>query len=287
MITVVDILKKTEAFFRSRDIASPRLDAELIVGAHLELDRVALYLQFDRPVTEAELSPIRADVKRRADREPIAWITGTKGFWTLDLKTHAGVLVPRPDSETLVEAALTLIPEGEPCFVADIGTGTGAIGLSIASERPDVRLFAVDVSDQALRCTKENVVALGLTDRVAVLKGNLLDPIPAERTVDVVVSNPPYIPTAEIDALAPEIAKHEPRLALDGGQDGLDIYRKLIPAAAARATTAVLVEHGDGQHTAIADLMTAAGLTDVTEYKDLSGAVRVLSARVQKKNEPS
>ena len=131
MTTVVDVLKKTEAFFRARGIPSPRLDAELIVGHHLGLERVALYLQFDRPLSEAELGPMRADVQRRGAREPVAWIIGTKGFWSLDLESHPDVLVPRPDSETLVNAALDLIPEEGPVFIADVGCGTGAIGLAI------------------------------------------------------------------------------------------------------------------------------------------------------------
>lgn len=280
MTTVVDILKKTEVFFRSKGIPSPRLDAELIVGHHLGLDRVALYLQFDRPLNDAEMEPMRADVKRRADREPIAWIIGTKGFWSLDLLAHPDVLVPRPDSETLVETALALIPEEEECFVADIGCGTGAIGLAIASERPLVKLFSVDLSDAALHCTKANVERLELGNRVAVLKGSLLDPIPDNRQIDVLVSNPPYIPSADIDGLAPEIATHEPRLALDGGDDGLDVYRRLIPTAASRCTTAVVVEHGDGQHAAIQAMMEEAGLLNIGTHEDLTHTIRVVSGRV-------
>ena len=276
MVTVVDILKRTEAFFRSRGIPSPRLDAELIVGHHLQLDRVALYIQFDRPLNEAELQPMRVDVKRRANREPIAWITGTKGFWSLELDSHRDVLVPRPDTETLVQAALEAIPEDQEVFVADIGAGTGAVGLAIASERPRVKLFAIDISDAALHCTKANVAKLAMNDRVAVLKGSLLDPIPADRRIDVVVRNPPYIPTADIETLAPEIATHEPRLALDGGADGLAIYRTLIPAAVARAQRAVFVEHGDGQHEKVAALMQAAGLATPTLHADLTGTIRVV-----------
>jgi len=276
MTTVVDVLKKTEAFFKSKGIGSPRLDAELIVGHHLGMDRVELYLNFDKPLKESELGPMRADVKRRADREPVAWIVGTKGFWSLDLSTHKDVLVPRPDSETLVEAALKVIPDEGLCFIADVGAGTGAIGLAIASERADARVFSTDISDSALRCAKDNVSKLGFADRVAVLKGSLLSPIPDNRQIDVVVSNPPYIPSGDIDSLAPEIAKHEPRIALDGGDDGLDVYRALIPSAAQRATRAVLVEHGDGQHTAVAALMEAAGLVGITEHADLSGTVRVV-----------
>ena len=281
MTTVVDVLKRTEAFFRSKGIPSPRLDAELIVGHHLNMDRVTLYLQFDRPLNEQELGPMREDVKRRANREPVAWIIGTKGFWTLELHSHKDVLVPRPDSETLVNAALELIPEDAPYFVADVGSGTGAIGLSIASERPEVKLFATDISDAALRCTKANVDALQLTHRVAVLKGSLLEPIPHDRKIDIVVSNPPYIPSVDIAGLAPEIALHEPRVALDGGLDGLDIYRKLIPAAASRATKAVLVEHGDGQEPAVQQMMRDAGLTDITTHSDLTGVVRVVSGSVR------
>ena len=279
MTTLVDVLKRTEAYFRSKGIPSPRLDAELIVGHHLNLDRVALYLQFDRPLSEAELEPMRVDVQRRAAREPVAWILGTKGFWSLDLLSHRDVLVPRPDTETLVSAALEVIPESEPCFVVDVGCGTGAVGLAILTERPEAKLYATDVSEAALRCTKANVSALELEGRAAVLRGSLLRPIPADRPVDVVVSNPPYIPSGEIDGLVPEIAQHEPRLALDGGPDGLEVYRQLIPAAAERARVAVIVEHGDGQQDAIREMMTNARLQDIREYADLTGTVRVVAGR--------
>jgi len=278
MNTVVDVLKKTEGFFRAKGVASPRLDAELILGHHLGLDRVALYLQFDRPLTEAELSPMREHVKRRGNREPLAWVLGTKGFWKLELQAHKDVLVPRPDTETLVEAALALVPESGECFVADVGCGTGAVGLSIASERPDVKLYATDISDAALRCTKDNVTQLGLTGRVGVLKGALLSPIPVDRPIDIVVSNPPYIPSADLEGLEPEVRDHEPRAALDGGADGLDIYRQLIPEAAQRARVAVLVEVGAGQAEAVAGLMEAAGLQSTRIHKDLAGHGRVVEA---------
>ncbi len=279
MTTLVDVLKRTEAFFRGKGIDTPRLDAELILGHHLGLDRVTLYMQFDRPLSEQDLAPMREHVRRRGEREPLAWVLGEKGFHKLDLAVHPGVLVPRPDSETLVDAALALIPEDEECFVADICCGSGAIGLAIASERPRVKLFATDIEVAALNCTKENVQRLGLSDRVAVLRGSLLEPIPADRPIDYIVSNPPYIVSGEIDALAPEISQHEPRTALDGGIDGLDIYRQLVPAAAQRGQVAVLVEVGAGQASDVTDLMRAAGLTNLDTHKDLAGHERVVSGR--------
>ena len=276
MLTLVDVLKRTEGFLRERGVGSPRLDAELLLGAVLGLDRVALYVQFERPMTEEELDALRPLVRRRGAREPMAWILGTKGFHKLDLTVKSNVLVPRPDTELLVEAALARIPADTPCFVADVGCGTGAVGLAIAAERPEVRLYAIDLSEDALACTRENVAALDLGARVAVLKGSLLDPVPRARPIDVVVSNPPYIATAELDTLAPEVRDHEPRLALDGGVDGLDVYRVLVPAAAARARSAVLVEIGASQGPAVKALFEAAGLTDVTVRKDLAGHDRVV-----------
>ena len=139
MVTLVDIIKKTERYFQGRNIPSARLDAELIIGHCLGLERMALYLNFDRPMSEAELDMIRPLVRRRGEREPVAWITGTKGFYTLDLMVSPGVLVPRPDTERLVELALELIPMDQECFVADICCGSGAVGLALASERPDLK----------------------------------------------------------------------------------------------------------------------------------------------------
>ncbi len=279
MIALVDVLQRTSRFFQERGVPSARLDAELILASVLKLDRVGLYLQHDRPLTDAELEALRPLVRRRGAREPMAWILGSKGFWKIELHSPPGVLVPRPDTEALVEAALTQLPEDEERFVADVGSGTGAVGLSLAWARPKVKLYATDLSPEALAATRENASRLGLTDRVAVLRGPLLEPIPAKRPVDLVVSNPPYIPSAQIETLAPEIRDHEPRLALDGGPDGLDVYRRLIPAAAARARVAVLLEVGDGQAQAVAVLLEAAGLSEVRTWKDLSGTERVVGGR--------
>lgn len=274
------MLQRTTQHFKERGIPSARLDAELLLAHVLQLERVGLYINFDRPLTDDELAALRPLVRRRGSREPLAWILGSRDFWKISLKTPPGVLVPRGDTEVLVEAALAFLPEDQERFVADVGSGTGAVGLSLAWARPKIKLYATDLSPEALAVTKENARALGVEDRVAVLRGPLLEPIPPARPIDVVVSNPPYIPSADIERLAPEIRDHEPRLALDGGPDGLDVYRTLIPAAARRAREAVLVEVGDGQASAVAALFAAAGLVEVRTHADLSGTARVVEGRV-------
>ena len=277
MIALLEILERTDAFLKKKGVASPRLDAELLLGHVLGMTRLEVYMNFERPMMDSELDALRPFVKRRGDREPMAYILEKREFWSLDFRCASGVLIPRPDTETLVEAALEFC-EGET-FVADVGAGTGCVGLSIAKEQDDVKLFATDVSPEALALVKHNAESLALKDRVAVLRGNLLDPIPQNRTVDVVVSNPPYIPSADIDGLEPEVASFEPRLALDGGADGLDCYRQLIPAAFSRAQRALLVEVGAGQASDVAALFEEAGFNDVQQHSDLAGIARVVSGR--------
>lgn len=282
MITLLDVLKKSEAFLSKKGCQSPRLDAEILIGRALCMTRLEVYMQFERPMLEAELESIRSLIGRRSSREPVAYIEGSKEFWSQPFVVRPGILIPRPDTETLVEAALELIPIDEPIFVADIGAGSGCVGLAIATERPKVKLFSTDISPVAIKTVTENAVALGLRERVAPLTGDLMSPIPDSRTVDIVVSNPPYIPTKDIDDLAPEILDFEPMGALDGGEDGLDIYRRLIPEASNRARRAVLVEVGAGQADAVTEIFNQSGLKEIGRHKDLSGIERVISGLVSK-----
>jgi release factor glutamine methyltransferase len=275
VIALVEVLQKSAALFKQKGIDSPRLDAELIVGHVLALDRVALYLQHDRPLGDTEVDHIRELVRRRARREPLAYVLGRREFWSMDLLVRPGVLVPRPDTETLVEAALELVPEGERFFVADVGTGSGAVALAIAKERPESRLFATDIADEPLRVAKENATRLGLGDRIAFLKGPLLEPIPPDRPIDLVVSNAPYIPTADIATLMPDVRDHEPRQALDGGPDGLHIIRALI-AASTRARRGIALEVGKGQADTVSELLRTAAFAAVRTKKDLAGIDRVV-----------
>lgn len=281
MLSLVDILTRTEAWLRKRGVDAPRLEAELLLGHVLRIERLQLYLNHDRPVTAEEQERLRPLVARRGKREPLAWILGSTGFHALDLVVHPGVLVPRPDTEALVDAALEWIPkDDDPVYVADIGCGTGAVGLAIATARPGSRVYAVDLADAAIENTRANVAALGLSSRVAVLKGPYLDPIPRNRPVEWVVSNPPYVVRSEIAGLMPEVSRWEPRLALDGGPDGLDVYRELIPRAAERASRGVLVEIGVGQGPRVADLMRRSGLVDVRTWDDLGRRTRVVGGLV-------
>lgn len=282
MTPLVEVLTRTTDYLKQRGVPSARLDAELILGHVLGLDRVKVYLNFDRPMADAELEAARVLVRRRGQREPLAWIVGHKEFYDREFDVGPGVLVPRPDTETLVEVALEWIAVDtpDPTYVADIGSGTGCIGLTLALERPALRLYAIDLSDAALAMTRTNIDRHGLKDRVAVRRGDGLAAIPADRPVDWVVANPPYIPTGELAGLEPEVRVHEPRLALDGGTDGLDAYRALAPAAAKRARQGLLVEVGRGQAEAVAALFVDAGLVDVIVRKDLAGTERVVAGRV-------
>ncbi len=275
MKPLVEVLLATTEFFRGRGIPSARLDAELLIGHALGLDRVRVYLNFDRPMRDEELEPIRALVRRRGNREPLAWIVGKKEFYGRDFAVGPGVLVPRPDTETLIEALLPLLGDADPLFVADVGSGTGCIGLTLAMEKPGLRLFAIDKGEAPLAFTKQNVEALGLKERVAVLRGELLDAVPPSRPLDWIVSNPPYIPSGELAGLESEVRDHEPRLALDGGADGLEVYRRLVPAACTRARVGVAFEVGSGQAPAVAEMVAKAGLTP-TIHKDLGGIERVV-----------
>jgi release factor glutamine methyltransferase len=276
--TVVGLLRQTERWLRGKGVESPRLEAELLLAQVLGTTRIGLYLIHDRPLSPAEVAALRERVLRRGKREPLAWILGSAGFHALDLVIRPGVLVPRPDTETLVDAALSWIP-AESHLVADIGCGSGAVGLALAIARPDLKIYAVDLAEAALATTRENVAALGLGARVAVLAGDLLGAIPPARRIDWVVSNPPYIPSGEIADLMPEVSRFEPRLALDGGPDGLDVYRKLAPAAWRRNARGILLEVGVGQAGRVADLLRRAGWSGIETWDDLAGIPRVVGGR--------
>lgn len=280
MLTLAEVLQRSQDWLAARGVPSPRREAELLAQAALGLDRLQLVLQRERPLEAAERDAIRALVQRRGAREPLAWILGRVGFHDIDLQMRPGVLVPRPDTEALVEAALRRIPADAALFLADVGCGSGAIGLAVAAARPGVKVYAIDLSEEALALTRENVARLGLQARVAVLRGDLLAAIPPQRPVDLVLSNPPYIPSAQIEGLEPEVARFEPRRALDGGEDGLAVYRRLLPQVRARARLGVLLEIGHDQGPAVAALARQQGLEEVRVEPDLARRDRVVVANV-------
>jgi release factor glutamine methyltransferase len=246
-----------------------RLDAELLLAAALGVERTALWTT-DAEVAGPAVRTFRDLVQRRSvGHEPVAYLLGTKGFRHIDLGVDPRVLIPRPETELLVEVGLGL-PAG--ARVADVGTGSGAIALALKHERPDLHVLATDVSGDALAVAQANAGRLGLD--VAFARGDLMDAVVGD--VDAVLSNPPYV--AEGSRLAPDIARHEPPGALFAGADGLDVVRRLVPQAAARAAF-VALEIGQGQADEVAELMRAAGLPDVEAHRDLAGIERVVVGR--------
>lgn len=272
--TVIKLLKWTAEYFAGKGVDSPRLDAELLLADSLGLDRVGLYLQYDRPLDQAELEAYRARVQRRAQREPVQYILGEAEFWSLPLHVGPAVLIPRPDTEVLVEEALKRLPETGR--VLDVGTGSGAIAIAIAQERPQVTVLALDRSRAALEVAARNVARHHLEARVQLVEGDLVQ-LP-EGPYDLVVSNPPYIPTADWEGLMPDVHDHEPRLALDGGADGLDAYRALAVQAPRilRPGGWFMVEVGIGQAEAVATLFAEAGLQSTGVRNDYAGIPRVV-----------
>lgn len=249
---------------------SPRLDAELLLGAATGLTRAEVVASGSRRLEPDEARRFADLARRRREREPVAYILGEKGFRSIELKVDARVLVPRPETEHVVEAALARLAPG--ARVVDVGTGSGAIALALKAERPDLEVVATDVSEDALAVARANALLLGLD--VSFAQGDLLAPVAGR--FDAVVSNPPYV--ADDDPLPPDVARHEPAIALFAGPDGLDAYRRLLPAAAALGAGLVVVEVGAGQAAAVEELARAAGYSGVEVERDLAGHERVVTA---------
>jgi release factor glutamine methyltransferase len=292
-VTIAECRRGWTAEFRGRGIDSPELDARVLVGHALGLNHAALAGRADQPLSKEQQAAIAALARRRLAHEPVARITGTKEFWSLPLRVSEATLVPRPETETVVAAAVHALdargPRSRPWRIADIGTGSGAIALALLTELPKAFAVATDISPAALAVARDNARSLDLArdltrdlgrdlgrmsyvvcDMAAALRGPF----------DLIVSNPPYIPTADLDRLAPEVRLFDPRLALDGGTDGLRWYRALAGAAAALlARDGVLaVELGQDQAEPVAALMTAAGLAPLPPQPDLNGTPRALVA---------
>jgi release factor glutamine methyltransferase len=279
MLNVLEVVKKTSEFFASKGIESPRLNAELIVGHALSLPRMRLYIEFERPVTDAELATIRELVRRRGRREPLQHVLGFAEFCGLRLKTDARALIPRPETELLVETVIARCA-APPARILDLGTGGGAVALALAKAFPGARVTAVDASAAALSLAAENAELSGLAGRVEFVESDWFGRLPPGEPYGLIVSNPPYLSAEETAAAAPEVRDHEPARALTSGDGGFaDIARIIAGAAGALATGGLLaLETGTGHHTQAAAAAQAAGYSRTESLPDLTGRDRIFLA---------
>jgi release factor glutamine methyltransferase len=279
--TVRDVVAWTTDDLRRRGIDSARIDAELIVAHALAIDRVKVVLSQDRELSPHELETIKTLVKRRRSFEPLAYRRGHREFSGRTFRVDARVLVPRPDTETLVDVALDRL-RGRDLFARalDLCTGSGCVAITLKLERPTIAIDATDLSPDAITVARDNAQRLGAVWNVRIVAGDLFAPLGSPRArYDLVVANPPYIPTGEIAALQPDIKDHEPKLALDGGADGLDLVRRIADEARAwlRPGGALAIEVGAGQSVAARTIFEKNGYFDVRATKDYGGVERVIS----------
>ena len=259
-------------------IDSPVIDARLLVEAAADATRLELVTDPYRALSAEQTALLDSYVERRSRREPVARILGRKGFWKIMLSVGPEVLIPRPDTESILDVVLADFDEHQRFQVLDLGVGSGAILLAILAERPHATGLGVDSSEEALAVARDNAAGLGLESRIALLRGDWTEGL-ADESFDLVVSNPPYIPTATIETLDPEVRDHEPRLALDGGADGLDAYRVLAPEAlrVLRPGGRFAFEIGHDQAEAVTALFADAGAEELRTVKDLATRDRVIS----------
>lgn len=275
--TIASILTWTKQYFSEKGIDNPRLDAEVLLSHVLGKDRLYLYVNFDQPLSPTELDTFRAAVKQRAMRTPVAYIIGSKEFMGLDFAVSPAVLIPRPDTEILVEAAIGRLAQIESPQVLDIGTGSGAIIISVLTSLPAAQGTAIDISKEALAVACENAKTNNVISRLSLQQGDLFSPVLVKK-FDAVLSNPPYIPAEDIAGLEPEV-RREPNLALDGGKDGLDYYRRIIKEGPAYLNKGgfIALEVGEGQADAVARIADEHHILKAVEIiKDYSGIDRVV-----------
>jgi release factor glutamine methyltransferase len=288
-LSIGAILTKTIPFLEGKKISNPRLEADLLLANVLNLPRVKLYSEWDRLLTPAEIQDYRELIVKRVQGWPLAYITGKKSFLSWDFTVTPAVLIPRPETELLIEIvhemgrALTAEKQTEIQGI-DVGTGSGVIAISLAKLLPGSTWHAVDISGEAIEVAQENAMNLGVASRIEFITGDLLEPLLRNsatlRKFDLIVANLPYISSSEIPLLQKEV-QQEPKLALDGGNDGLELFRRLLPQALQLLADhgAIALEHGHDQRQALENILAESGLFTCQSLKDLAGIDRVLVAK--------
>lgn len=274
MKSVLEVLKSTTDYFAKAGVESPRLNIEHLLAHVLGKKRMELYLEFDRPLGEKELQPLRDLVRRRAAGEPLQHLLASVEFMGRTFKSDPRALIPRPETEQLAARLLQLFPE-PPATVLDMGTGSGVLALTLAAAWPTAKVHAVDVSQDALALASENAESLGLRERVEFHQGDLL--LPGEAPINLLVANLPYIPTGDIAGLSREV-KRDPLLALDGGHDGAELIRTLISRAKPRIKGLLALEIGHEQSTPLSETLENEGYRDIRPETDYQGRNRFLFA---------
>jgi release factor glutamine methyltransferase len=277
--TLLEALRKSADFLARKGLERPRLEAEHVFAAALGLKRLDLYLQFERPLTAEEEARLRGLIVRRGNREPLQHVAGRTDFRSLTLRCDRRALIPRPETEELVDLALALFPVDRAVRVLDLGTGTGAIALALAAERPEWKVAAVDRSEDALALARENAEACGLTSRVDFGRSDWFSEV--RDRYDLIVSNPPYLTETELASAEPEVREHDPRSALVAAEEGLADLRRILTGAVEFLGPGgwVILETGVDHHAALASLSAELGYAEAAGLPDLSGRPRFWKAR--------
>ncbi len=279
--TVKHVLDSGTTFLETRCVAEARLKCELLLARLLGCPRLEIYLQFDRVLSEPHLAAMRRGIKRLASGEPVQHILGTVDFRGHRFKTDPRALIPRPETELLVQALLDWDGLADNALVVDVGTGSGCIAISLALARPDLRCVGLDISDDALALARENAAALDVATHVVFAHADLSDCVEPE-SVDAIVANLPYISSAEWEALPSDVRDFDPRTALDGGTDGLDVIRDIVPdaAIALRPGGRIFLEIGAAQATPVRGILADEGFTGITISQDLAGRDRIATGTI-------
>ena len=288
MLTLIEIIKRSDEYLARHGIPDARRNAELLVGHVLGKSRLQLYLEHDRPFEKDELEQMRTLLAERKERQPIQYIFGEAEFFSLPFDVNPSVMIPRPETEHLVEETLKTLREigAEKAVVYDIGTGSGCVAISIAKNLENCAIYASDVSAEALKTASTNAEKNGIKDKIEFLLGADLKPFDNApvQNADIVVSNPPYVPTVEFERLEPEVRDHEPRKALDGGPDGLDVIRRIIAGVPGHINPggALIIEIGIDQAEAVTACIGSTGcFMEPRITKDLSGIDRIITAKLK------
>jgi release factor glutamine methyltransferase len=277
--TIREVLNWTRGYFEGAGIIQPRLEAEILLAHALEVDRLHLYLSPDKPLTQEERSRFRTFVQRRKSGIPLQHLIGEVTFFGLHFKVRRDALIPRPETEELLDRTLKLVPRDQPARCLDLGTGSGVIAVCLARYLPSTTVVAVDVSPDALALGVENAESNGVADRIQFIESDWYDVV--EGRFDVIVSNPPYVAAGDLESLPAGVREHEPRVALDGGEEGLECIERILGGLREHLSPGgrVLLEIGHGHGERVKSMMEQVGLREVTIERDLSGRERFAFGR--------